>query len=171
MNFTIPYKNQWFLVVFGLTNRPKIIQNHEKTRSKNRLVFGIDFGPLFLTFGLPKAPKSAPKCSQNAPKCVATLRKNHFFGHQNDHPGLQNRPQNDPWRPNSAPQTISYHRLPKTFNKYRNRQHNFNFTSYTSHFPRPTFKLRTSHFALCTSHLIHFTQHSPAVCAKRLNNR
>ena len=55
-------------MVFGPTDRPKIIQNHKKSRSKNRLVSGIDFGPLFLTFGLPKAPKSAPKSSQNAPK-------------------------------------------------------------------------------------------------------
>ena len=55
-------------MVFGLTNRPTIVQNHEKSRSKNRLVSDIDFGPLFLTFGLPKAPKSVPKSSQNPPK-------------------------------------------------------------------------------------------------------
>ena len=78
-------------MVFGPTDRPKIIQNHKKTRSKNRLVSGIDFGPLFLTFGLPKAPKSAPKSSQNAPKCLTIIGKNIFF----DRPGpkmLQNGP-------------------------------------------------------------------------------
>ena len=54
-------------MVFGVTNRPKIIQNHEKSRSKHRLVPGIDFGPLFLTFGLQNGSKSAPKSSQNRP--------------------------------------------------------------------------------------------------------
>ena len=72
--------------------------------------------------------------------------------------------------PTRVPKTIFYRRLPATFNNYRNLPHNFNFTFYTSHIPRPTFKRRISHFVLYTSHLIHFTQHSPAVCAKRLNN-
>ena len=42
------------------------------------------------------------------------------------------------------------------------------FAPSISYFPHPTSKLRTSHTALCTSHLIHLTQHGPAVCAKRL---
>ena len=134
--------------------------------------------------------KSAPKCSQNRPRGVRRSdkiqscdgpgpkmlpngsedSKSDHFGVQNDLPRLQNRPPNDLWGPKSGPKTIFYHRLPTTFNNYRNLPHNFNFTFYTSHIPRPTLKLRTSHFAHYTSHLIHFTQHSPAVCAKRLNN-
>ena len=102
-------------MVFGPTDRPRIIQNHKQSRSKNRLVSGTDFGPLFLTFGLPKAPNSAPKSSQNAPKWVTDIGPtrsfdgpgpkmlqnepedptSHHFGLQNDPPRLQNRPPND----------------------------------------------------------------------------
>ena len=119
----IENKNKLFLVVFGLTNRPIIIQNHENSRSKNRLVFGIDFGPLVLTFGLPKAPKSAPKCSQNGPRGVRRSgkiqscdgpglkmfqnaprgSKSHHFGGQNDLPEFKKRSQNDPRAQNTTP--------------------------------------------------------------------
>ena len=54
-------------MVFGLTNRPKIDQNHDKSRSKNRLVSGIDFGPLFLTFWTSLASLWPPFASQNRP--------------------------------------------------------------------------------------------------------
>ena len=55
-------------MIFDLTSRPKISQNLNKSRSKNRSVFGIDVGPLFLTFWPPKSSKSGPKCSQNEPR-------------------------------------------------------------------------------------------------------
>ena len=169
-------------MIFDLTSRPKITQNLKKSRSKNRSVFGIDFGPLFLTFWPPKTSKSGPKCSQNAPNEGTPFdkmlpcdgpglkmlpkgseeSKSDHFGLQNDLPRLQNRPPNDPWRPTNAPKTIPYHILPRTLNKYRKRQQNFNFTSYTSHVPRP--KFQTSHFAHCTLHFtldsLHSTQPS-----------
>ena len=171
-------------MVFGPTDPPKIIQNHKKTRSKNRLVSGIDFGPLFLTFGLPKAPKSAPKSSQNAPKCLPTLDKNRFFGRpgpkmlqndpedpkshhfglQNDRPELKKRPPNDPRAQKLLQNDIRTSNFP--LHTSHVALHTSRFALPTSHFTLRTshFTLRTLHFALHTSHFTlrtsHFTLHT-----------
>ena len=166
--------------VFGLTNRPTIIQNHEKSRSKNRLVFGIDFGPLFLTFGIPKAPKSAPRSSQNAPKWVAIIgktrsvdgpglkmlqnglrgSKSHHFGGQNDLPELKKRSQNDPRAQKTTPKCPeSSKNDPNTTPELRNNTRAKKMSKTT-----PELKLDTLHFTLYTtyfhtSHFAHSTSH------------
>ena len=116
---------------------------------KIQLIFGIDFGPLFLTFGSQNGSQTAPKSSQNDPNDGTII----------DTGGCWKRPgtkmvQNGPKGSKSTPKT-------------------------TPGAPKPTPKRPPelqkrrcpSHVALCTLHfqlrLCH--QYSPAVCAKRLN--
>ena len=55
------------------------IQKSLKIDVKIWLNFGIDFGPLFLTFGLPNGSQTAPKSSQNAPKWINDVSRDLIF--------------------------------------------------------------------------------------------
>ena len=62
-------KNKWFLVVFGLTNRQKIIQNHEKRGLKIDWFLVSILDHFFSLFDLQRAPnrlQNAPKMSPEA---------------------------------------------------------------------------------------------------------
>ena len=148
------------------------------------MIFGIDFGPLFLTFGLQNGSQTAPKSVQNPPKCMTFVdgnmifarpgskmlqngprdSKSHLFGLQNDPQSSKNDPKTTPRAPKTIPKRSQNSKYrPKIFKNYSNHTLHFTrhtlYTHHTLHSALHTlhFTLCTLHFTLCTSHFTLYT--------------